>query len=475
MNRHDARAAPLLVALALALLTLAAATPLAPLATTAAAQAPATAPEEAPEDLAGEAPEGVRVRVDLSLDEAIRRALESNEAVLLAEAERRRSEGQTSEATAALWPDLSFDLDYTRNIEQPVFFLRQGGEVQEIQVGSDNEYDLALSLNQPLYDARLLPAKRAAESLQAAAAAGVVDSRTAVVLTTRLAYYDVLLARADVEVQRQALAQAGDRLSQVEEFFSAGTAAEFDVLTAEVEVDNIRPDLIEAEGRLELSTERLKRIVGLPPSAEVTASGDFTEVAPVPPLAEALEAAYAKRADLRTLELEMEAQEERVSIEERSWLPQLDLVSEMRRQASTDDAVPDDLVQSSNARLSLTFPFFQGGARRARVAQQEALLDSTRLRVRQLSEDIRVEVQQVLVALRSARQAIGASQSNVDRAERALEIAQVRFSNGLSTQVELNDAELAVTRARSNYAAARYGYSVAWARLQAAVGESTGP
>lgn len=423
-------------------------------------------------------PEQVTVEVELTLEEAIRRALETNETVLLAEAERRRSDGQTSEATAALWPDLSFDLDYTRNIEQPVFFLRQGGRVQEIQVGSDNEYDLALSLSQPLYDARLLPARRAAQRLQQAAAAGVVDSRTVVALVTRLTYYDVLLARADVEVQRQALAQADDRLSQVREFFSAGTAAEFDVLTAEVEVDNIRPDLIEAEGRLELSKERLKRVVGLPPSAALTATSDFTGLAPPPSLAAALETAYAHRADLRALEMEMAAQEERVAIEERSWFPQLDLVSEVRRQASTDDTIPDDLVQSSNAQLRLTFPFFQGGARRARVAQEEAILDSTRLRVRQLTEDIRVEVQQLLVSLRTARQAIDASQSNVHRAERALEIAQVRFSNGLSTQVELNDAELAVTRARSNYAASRYAYSVAWAELQAALGgagSETGP
>lgn len=415
-------------------------------------------------------PEQVEVRIDLTLDDAIRRALENNETVLLAEAEERRSAGLTEEATAALWPDLSFDVNYTRNIEQPVFFLNQGGQVQEIQVGSANEYDLSLSLSQPLYDARLLPAKRAAESLREAATAGVVHSRTAVALATRLAYYDVLLAKADVEVQQQALAQAEDRLSQVREFFSAGTAAEFDVLTAEVEVDNIRPDLIEAEGRLDLSVERLKRIVGLPAAAQVTVRSDFTTVTPTPSLAEALESAYAERADLRALELEMAAQEERVAIEQRSWMPQLDLVSEVRRQASTDDALPDDLVQSSNARLEVTVPFFQGGARKARVAQEQALLDSTRLRVQELSEDIRVEVQQVLVSLRTARQSIDASESNVHRAERALEIAQVRFSNGLSTQVELNDAELAVTRARSNYAAARYAYSVARARYEAALG-----
>lgn len=412
------------------------------------------------------------VHVELSLEEAIERALASNEEVLLAAADERLAAGRLAEVRSALRPDLGFDLDYTRNIEQPVFFLRQGGEVQEIQVGSDNEYDLALTLSQPLFDARLFSAARAAELARQAAAAGVSDRRTAVALVTRLAYYDVLLAAEQTEVQRQALAQAGDRLAQVEELFGAGTAAEFDVLTAEVEVENIRPDLIEAENSLRLGLERLKRIVGLPPAAELEVTSGFVEVAPEPSLDEALAAAFAHRDDLAALELAVAAQEQRVERERRSNLPRVDLSTEVRRQASTDQTLPDDLVQSSNAQVQVSVPFFQGGSRKARVAQEEAVLDAARLRLEQRVDDVRLEVQQSLLALRAARQSIDATRSNVHRAERALDIARVRFTNGLSTQLELSEAELAVTRARSNYAAARYAYSAAWAGLQAALGEA---
>jgi outer membrane protein TolC len=84
---------------------------------------------------------------------------------------------------------------------------------------------------------------------------------------------------------------------------------------------------------------------------------------------------------------------------------------------------------------------------------------------------VRLDVQQSLLALNAAREEISASESNVRRAERALEIAQTRFRNGLSTQVELNDAALAMTEARTNYARALYRYAVAHAQLQAAMGE----
>jgi outer membrane protein TolC len=411
------------------------------------------------------------VEVELSLDEAVRRAVESNEEVLLAQADQRYAESLLSEVRSALRPNVDLDLDYTRNIEQPVFFLQQNGVVQEIQVGSKNEYDFSLSLTQPLFDARVFPALRATQYNRDAALAGVADRRTAIALGTRIAWYDVLLAGEQVEVQRQALQQASDRLRQVEELYGAGTAAEFDVLTASVEVDNLRPALIQAENDQRIGRERLKRIVGLPPTATVRLAGDFTPLAATPSLDEALETAFATRSDLRALELAAEAQEQRIERERRSNLPHVDLVAEVRRQASTEKTLPDELVQSSNAQIQVSVPLFQGGARKARVEQEKASLDSSRLRVVQLGEDIRLQVQQALLNLRAAREAIEASRSNVARAARALEIGQVRFKNGLSTQLELSDAELAVTQARSNYAAARYAYSVAWARLQAALGE----
>ncbi|HZD05099.1 MAG TPA: TolC family protein, partial [Longimicrobiales bacterium] len=109
--------------------------------------------------------------------------------------------------------------------------------------------------------------------------------------------------------------------------------------------------------------------------------------------------------------------------------------------------------------------------RAGRVQQAEADLRSQRYRLQQLEESVRLEVQQAWQSLQSADERIEASRSNVRRAERALEIAQTRFENGLATQVELNDAELAVTRARTNYAQALFSHGVARAELMRAQGK----
>jgi outer membrane protein TolC len=98
-------------------------------------------------------------------------------------------------------------------------------------------------------------------------------------------------------------------------------------------------------------------------------------------------------------------------------------------------------------------------------------VDRETYRLEQLTENARLDVQQSHQAMVASGEQIEASESNIERAERALEIAQTRFRNGLSTQVELNDAELAVTQARTNFAQALFNYNAARAQLMAATGE----
>ncbi len=413
----------------------------------------------------------------LGLQEAIDRAVEANETVLIAQADQARAAGFVREKTAGLFPTLSARADYTRNFQRPVFFFNGPDGLQRIEVGSDNEVDLAASLDQSLYDPALSPALRAARLAREAAAVQVADARTAVALATRQAYYDALLAGDLVTVQQKALEQAQGRLDQVEAFRRAGTASEFDLLSAQVELENLRPPLIEAENRREVARDQLERIVGLPIGRAIELTDGFREPAAEPSrdgaLDEALAAARAHRSDLRALALQVELQEQRVVADKREFLPTLGLSALYEKRSSTDDFPPTgpDFANSLSAGLAVAVDLFDGGARSARLAQARAELDRVRYQLAQATDQVRLDVEQVLLALDAARQRIEASGSTVERAEKALSIAQVRFENGLSTQVELNDSELASTQARSNRARALHAYSVAYARYLAAIGE----
>jgi outer membrane protein TolC len=412
--------------------------------------------------------------VRLSIDDAVERAVVRNEEVLVARAERARAEGLATEVRARSLPEVTLDFGYTRNLQTPVLFFNQPGEgTQQISIGNDNDYSLALGLRQPLLDLTLGPARSAARLSRDAGDASVEAARVQVALDARVAYYQALLDQALLEVQERALEAARSRLDQVESFRRAGTASEFDLLTAQVEVDNIRPLVIEARNRLALDRDRLKRVIGLSLDERVELTDSLREPEGEPPtMAGAMETAQDSRSDLRGQRIRVRLQEENLAVEDRSGFPTLSLTASFLRRASSSDVLPPerDFSQSASAGLSLSVPIFDGRERAGRIQQARAALERERYRLEQLRESVRLEVQQAHRNLASARERIDASSSNVRRAERALEIAQTRFSNGLGTQVELNDAELAVTRARTNYVQALYGYRVARAQLLRAQG-----
>lgn len=412
--------------------------------------------------------------VRLGVEEAVHRATTVNEDVLIARAEQARAAGLVKEVRSDALPQIDANFGYTRNIQRPVIFFDSGEGVQQIQIGNANDYSFGLGLRQTLFDFSLGPARRAARLSRSATAALVEAARNDVALRTREGYYGVLLAQALVDVQQQALEQARARLEQVREFYEAGTASEFDLLTARVEVDNTRPDLIDARNQLELTRNRLKRTVGIPLDRPLELTDDFP--APedsLPPEKAYVSEAFRQREDLRGQAVRVDLQEANLTSQERSALPTVEFNAGLSRRASSSDLVPpeEDFSQTMTAGLAFSVPLFDGRERAGRIQQASAELNREEYRLRQLRENIRLEVQQSYQELQAARERIEATSATVDRAERALEIAQTRFENGLSTQVELNDAELAVTRARTNQARALHDYAVASARLLAATGQ----
>lgn len=444
-------------------------------------------------------------KVRLTLREAVRRAATLNETVLMARAEQARTMGIVQEVRARTLPEITADINYTRNIQRPVLFFDTPDGVQQISLGNDNEYTFALRLEQSLLDFSLGPAQRAARLTRDATEAQVEAARTAVTLRARVDYYTVLLDRELLTVQEKALEQAEARLEQVEMMFRAGTSAEFDLLTAQVEVDNIQPLLIDARNRLVLDTNRLKRTVNLPLDTELELLDSLARPSEEPEelsaflrrgggvdtleaearrskepaglgdqdLASWIRHALIKRPDLTAQRTTVELFQQNLTSERRSALPAFDFVAVLSRRGSSNTFFPGerDFSQSATAGLVVSIPLFDGRERAGLVQQAQATRDRERFRLKQLEEDVRLEVQQARQALQAAREQVQASESNVRRSERALEIAQTRFRNGLSTQVELNDAELAATRARTNFAQALYNYNVALAGLQAALGE----
>lgn len=408
----------------------------------------------------------------LTVGDAVQLSLERNENVVIAVAQTDQARGAIVETRSRALPKLDLSYNYARNVQRPVIFFNQGGQTQQISIGQANDNTFALSLQQTLFDPGLGSALKAARLAREVSGDQVQDARRQTALATRTGYYQVLLNRQLADVQRKALAQAEARLDQVQSRAKVGLASEFDVLTAQVAVENLRPPLIEAENQLVISRQQLKRQLGvsLQDSLVLLDSLSFGQTQ-VPPETE-IEQAAQSRADRRAAEGMIQLRKAAAQAEDRSSLPKLDLNLALSRRASSQTLIPpdQDFSQSFVVGLQVSWPLFDGRASQGRLLQNQAQLRMAQQQLDAVDADIRLQIREARQGLQAAEAQVNSARATVGRAERALEIAQKRFANGLSTQLELGDAELAVTEARSNVAQALFRYNVARAQLTAALG-----
>lgn len=409
----------------------------------------------------------------LSADQAVALALARNENVDIAVAGVDQAHGALVEAQSRFLPKLDFSYGYTRNVQRPVIFFNQGGVTQQISIGQANDNLFGLSLKQTLFDGSVALAQRAAALGHDFAEDNLETTKRGVALVARTTYYQVLLDSALVVVQQAALAQAEARLRVVEQRTQAGLASNYDRLTAEVAVENLRPPLIRARNQLALDQNTLKRTIGLPLGQPIVLT-DTLSFEPVRPMdSAAVRAAAARRSDVVAMQKLVRLSDAAVAAERWTTFPNLTLTATLQRHASSAQFLPGtpDFSQSFAVGVSVAWPLFDGRASQGRQLQDRAELRANGAQLTGKEADVRLEIQQAQQTLAAAADAVAASRGTVAVAEEALAIAQQRFINGLSIQVELGDAELAVTQARTNFAQALYAFNVARAQWQAALGE----
>ncbi len=411
-------------------------------------------------------------QVRLTVEDAIGQALAENEQTRIARAAVDRTRGLVREAFADALPTIDGTYQLAHNLQRPIIFFNQGGETQQISIGEDNEHSFGIRVEQTVFDRRLGAAVSAARHGRAASEALYDRALTDVALETREDYYAVLLAEASVVVRESAVRLATDRVEQVRLFRDVGTRSDFDVLTAEVDLENLRPGLIRARNEVELAVNGLKRTIGTPLEEEIVLVDTLAFVPVAISLEEAQELALAGRADLEAQSRTVELNEELVNVERAEAFPSLELSLDLSRRSSSEDFVPEEreFSQSTTAALFLEIPIFDGRRTEGRALQARADQVESQETYRALERDVRLEVQDAWQTVQATTLEVEATLATGERAQRAYEIARVRFREGLSTQLELDEAEQTLTEARLNAAQALHDHMVAVARLTHAMG-----
>ncbi len=417
----------------------------------------------------------------LSLEDAVRLALEQNETLRIALEDEKQASGAVKEAWAGALPTISLQGTYQGNFKKPAFFAPEEFGGGKFEMGEDVEVQGAVRLDQVLYAfGRVGNAVKFANIYQEMASLGVGSARSEVVYAASEAYHRVLLMREVADIQRRSLEQAQSHLTDVEEKFAQGTTSRYELLRAEVEVKNRQPGVIDADNALALSMQDLKRVLGLDGEPDPLLSTPLEFVAFGVGEEKAILEALSHRPEILQLELNVQGREKVLAIEKAGVLPTIGLYGQVamqgqsKRDQLTGAFYDRNRAISASAGIALTIPIFDGFRTRGKVQQARASLRRSEYELERARKAIRLEVTKAVQDLESLKREYESQSATVSLAEETFAIARTRFRNGLSTHLELTDAEMALDFARTNVAETLYRYNVAVANLERVLGRTSG-
>jgi HAE1 family hydrophobic/amphiphilic exporter-1 len=272
-------------------------------------------------------------------------------------------------------------------------------------------------------------------------------------------FYDVLVAREIVKIAELDLAQKQRHLDEATKRQTAGTATDYDVLAAQVAVENARPNVIRSENVVRIT--RLQLAYLLAETGEIDATGTLsTPIEAVPAYPETAAKALSNRPDLGELTATRGVYNELVTIAKAGDKPRVDFSA-----GWGVGWVGLKTISSHgslwNASVFATVPLFDGFRTKGQVAQARSDLSRISLDEMKLRDAVALQVQGALDAVREASEIVTALSGTVTQAEKLLSLAEKGFELGVKTRLEVQDAELNLSNARLSLARAQRDYRVA--------------
>lgn len=278
-------------------------------------------------------------------------------------------------------------------------------------------------------------------------------------------YYDLQQADALVTVAQDSTDSARANLRNAQALEAAGLATLFDVLQAEVQLAQAIQDLTQGTSLRTIAQRQLAQRLNLAPTANVTAA-DPAAIAGLWPLS--LEETILRALQYRP-ELEQFLAQRRIAqFNRRAALsairPQIEIFANVNAVDFVDDSVSGAFGYTVGVRVSWTF--FDGGAARARAAQEEKNIAIAETQFANTKNQLRFEVEQAYSTLRANFGNIGTSLRSVEQAQENLRLAQLRFQAGIGTQLEISNAQANLTQSEGNLVDAVITYNRALAQLE---------
>jgi outer membrane protein TolC len=444
----------------------------------------------------------------VGLEALARSALDSNRDLVAAREGLQVAEEQVSEAWSSVYPSIDLNASYSRNISPAVNFLPAAifdptagpDDYIGVQFGADNTWNSTLSFEQPLFRAGAFIGVGAAGQFRSFQGEVVRGRAQSVVTQVRVSYYQLLLAQEQSRLTENSVARVRESLHETQALNRAGLVSDYEVLRLEVELANLEPNLRRADNAVSQARRQLAIQAGAEDQESLSVQGTLAEMelddlgansvtnrevlafmgfgaTGTGTVADALEQASRLRSDLRQLSLNEDLRRAEMRVEQVSYLPEVTLFGNYIINAQ-DNNGPNFFARGDGQRaysriigLRVSVPIFSGFRQGARIDQRRASLRQAQTQTRQAVDMAASQVRTLVESADEALERARAQRQAVRQAGRGFEIASAQYREGLGSQLELTDSEVALRQSEFNYAQAVFDYLVARAQLDEATGQ----
>lgn len=435
----------------------------------------------------------------LTLDESIDLALKNNKDISISLLNVKKAGAAVDEAFGYALPSLDLSANFSHFLRKPLMSFpdfasllqnatysilfdenvipRDENKFRPVQnvlqsFSQTNNYQTQLTLTQTLFSSAVFRGIGASKIYYNLAVTDLDNTISKTVLTVQKAFYGVLLSKQVLEITQASFDNAKENLKNVKAMYSQGLVSEFDMLQAEVQVENIRPVVLQMENTLKSAKDGLKIILGIDLVEDIDVNGEFVyQVYETGFEDEMINEALSSNFDIKALDLKKQVDEAFIQLDVAEYWPTVAAFGNYSYAGSSDNWNFQN-YSSMTVGLSFSMNLWQGNRTKNAVEQSTITYKQTEEQFVQLKEYTAASVKAKLQELKRVQSIVEVQNQTVKVAERAYEIAKVRYKEGAGSQLELQNADQALKQARLNYIQSIHSYLITKFELEQLLGRT---
>ncbi|MCD8186544.1 MAG: TolC family protein [Rikenellaceae bacterium] len=426
------------------------------------------------------------ITLPITLEQAIQIGLNENPTVVIADQEIRRMEYAKKEAQGNLLPNISGTGSFTHNIQKQKMFMGGGGfdmtsmigplfdyyfqNIPEqwlpsgplessdgsgssvMEVGLRNSVAGGFNLTLPIYMPTIYKNIKLTEQQILNAVESVRQNKITLANQIKKSYYGILLAESSLEVLQRNIEYAQIVVNDTHNQFEQGIVSEYDLITAEVQLSNLTPTLIQTENTIRVARLTLNMLLSLPLDTQLALQEDLYDF-------KTGDGSHFGRldltdnADLRLLDIQGELLQTQLELQRATRQPSLSGIANYTVMSQSENLKINNYrwLGSSYVGLQLNVPIFAGFTNKNKERQIKVNLKQLELQRDYQEQALSVEAETALNNMDNARKQMIANEATKQQTQKGYDISKTRYDVGAGTIVEVNSAQMALLQADLNY------------------------